>query len=383
MERLIPIFNPGLAYLARKDLIDSAISKVLKSGIYILGEEVRELETRFAEWLGVSFTIATGNGTDAIELALRAFGVGNGSLVFTVSHTAVATVSAIERAGATPFLVDIDPNSYTISPGSFAEAIDKARQELPGLRLAAVVPVHLYGHPCDMANILDIARSAGIVVVEDCAQAHGAYWNGIKVGSIGAAGAFSFYPTKNIGALGDAGAVSVNDPDLAEKIRALREYGWRKRYISETPGINSRMDPLQAAILSVQLDYATADGARREWIARRYNEALQGSDVKSPLIAENCKHAYHLYVVRCSRRQMFMDFMRARGIATSVHYPRPVHLQPAYLGRVPLAPRGLPVTETLAQEIVTLPIFPQLTDGEVLRICSALEEWSSPGLEEQ
>src|SRR6266446_4586032 len=255
--------DPRAGYLAQRTAIDTAIARVLGSGLYILGNEVEAFEAVFADFIGVAHAVGCASGTDAIELALRACDIGAGDLVFTVSHTAVATVAAIERAGATPVLVDIEPGGFTMDPAALERALDVP----PPGRPAAVLPVHLYGEPADLEPILRLARRHGLRVIEDCAQSHGALYHGRTTGSLGDIACFSFYPTKNLGALGDAGMTATDDAELATALREIREYGWRDRYVSARVGINSRLDPIQAAILGVNLTTLAADNARRQAIA--------------------------------------------------------------------------------------------------------------------
>ena len=376
----IPFANPHAAYAQRRQEILDCVARVFDAGQYILGAEVDAFEKDFSAWLGLGHTVACANGTDAIELALRALGVGPGKAVFTVSHTAVATVAAIERAGGVPILVDIDAATYTMSPVSLDEAIAYLQKHRPDVVPAVVIPVHLYGHPCDMDAILTVATRHALSVLEDCAQAHGAYYKGRKVGTMGAAAAFSFYPTKNLGALGDGGAVATNNATLAAELAALRQYGWKERYISAVPGINSRLDPVQAAILGVQLRHLDADNAARQLLAAFYAKELGTSGLILPQTASWAQSVFHLYVVRCPKgRDALMHFLRSKGVGTAIHYPQPVHLQPAYKARSILAPAGLPVTEEIMHELVSLPMFPQLGEAEVARICAAVREWCGAG----
>jgi dTDP-4-amino-4,6-dideoxygalactose transaminase len=365
--------NPLAAYLEHKTEIDRAIGTTLDSGRYILGREVKAFEESFAAYIGVGHAIGVGNGTDAIEVALRALGTGPGDAVFTVSHTAVATVSAIERTGASPVVVDINLENFGMDPGSLASAI-RDIIAAKTLRPKAVVPVHLYGQPCDIEAILSIARTYDLSVVEDCAQAHGATIGKRRAGSFAHAAAFSFYPTKNLGALGDGGCVVTGDAVLAEKIRALREYGWTRRYESEFPGINSRLDEVQAAILKVKLRFLDADNERRRAIARRYSGALGGTAVHAPAETAKTTHVFHLYVVRCEARDKLRQSLADAGIQTAVHYPLPVHLQDAYKNRIRCTPSGLPHTEQAFGRVLSLPLYPQMRDEEVDRVCSALKE---------
>src|SRR5215813_7276453 len=289
--------DPKANYLAHKREIDEAVRQTLDSGRYILGGQVGEFESEFAGYLGAEHCVGVANGTDALHLALRALGIGAGDVVITVAHTAVATVAAIEMAGALPVLVDIDPATFTISPEWVEDAIKSHRDQM---HIKAIMPVHLYGHPADMRAICDTARRYDLKVVEDCAQAHGATihsMGGLKVGVFGDAAAFSFYPTKNLGALGDGGAVVTNDPEVAGRVRLLREYGWRERYVSDIAGFNSRLDELQAAILRVKLRYLDAENARRREIARIYERILAGTEIGLPQCAAGAVHVYHQYVV--------------------------------------------------------------------------------------
>ncbi len=353
---MIPQTDPRASYLAHKDEIDRAIARVLDRGRYILGPEVEAFEREFAAYLGVEHVIGVGNGTDALRLALESAGVRAGDTVATVSHTAVATVAAIELAGAIPVLVDIDPATFTID-GSRLEGLLRTR------RVNAIVPVHLYGHPAEMPLIVELARRYETIVIEDCAQSHGASIGSRKTGSFGAAAAFSFYPTKNLGALGDGGAIATNDRGIAERARLLREYGWKERYVSEIPGLNTRLDELQAAILRVKLRYLDAGNARRREIAAAYSAGLR-------LPIEDAGHVYHQYVIRSRERDALRAGLAASGIGTLVHYPVPVHLQPAYAG---LERGALPETESAAREVVSLPMYPELEDVDVARVIGAYQ----------
>ena len=360
MHPPIPQTDPRAGYIEQQTEIDAAVARVLAGGQYILGGEVASFEKAFAAWLGTAHAVGAGSGTDAIELALRACGIGPGDLVFTVSHTAVATVAAIERAGAVPVLVDIEPNGFTMDPASLEGALDAPLSGRP----AAVLPVHLYGEPADMEPIARLARRRGLRVIEDCAQSHGALYRGRKTGGIGDIACFSFYPTKNLGALGDAGMTATNDPALAAALREIREYGWRDRYVSARVGINTRLDPIQAAILAAKLPRLDADNARRQAIAARYDSGLAGLPLDLPPRRPECTHVFHQYVIRtrdADRDRLREHLSRAR-IGTGIHYPAPVHLQPAYQGRLAEFPAGLPETTRIARHILSLPMFPQLSD---------------------
>ena len=375
----IPQSSPGREAAAIRAELDAAIARVIESGWFILGREVEAFEMAFAAWLGVREAVGVANGTDAVELALRAIGVGPGDAVYTVSHTAVASAAAIERTGAVPVFVDTDDDTFTLDPASLAEAI-AADARPGGARPRAVLPVHLFGHPAAMPAILDVARGAGLVVVEDCAQAHGTRLDGRMAGTFAAVAAFSFYPTKNLGAMGDGGLVATGDPAIAARIRELRQYGWRERYVSAEPGFNSRLDELQAAILRVKLEHLDAGNERRRAIAARYDLGLDGLGevIRRPVVAPGAVHTYHQYVIRTPRRASLAAALAGQGIGNAIHYPVPVHLQPAYRGRVP-CPLPLPVTERHAAEILSLPMFPTLTDNEVDRVAAAVRRWASGG----
>ena len=360
--------NPGAGYLAHKQEIDAAISRALDSGWYILGQEGRAFEAEFAAWLGAGTAVGCGNGTDAIALALRGLGVGTGSTVVTVSHTAVATVAAIESTGATPLLIDIEPDHYTMDPAELAQVLADPPPGLPPIR--AVVPVHLYGQAADVGVIDTLYRRHGAVLIEDCAQAHGARRSGQMVGTFGDAATFSFYPTKNLGALGDGGAVVARDPAVAARIAALRQYGWTRHYISDEIGVNSRLDELQAAILRIKLTHLDAANTRRREIAAAYDAVL---GARAPRRRRGSEHVYHLYVVRVPDRDQVQARLRARGVGTGVHYPMPVHLQPAYEGRVALGPSRCVETERAAAEVMSLPLYPELTGAQVRIVCETLD----------
>ncbi len=366
---MIPQSNPKANYLAHQTEIDTAILRVLQSGWYILGNEVTGFEGEFASALGASWGIGVASGTDAVELALRACGVSLGDAVLTVSHTAVATVAAIARIGAHPVFVDIDPKRYTMAPESLCAVLRTSQ----GASAKAVVVVHLYGQPADMPELLGLAAEHGLPVIEDCAQAHGATLAGRPLGTWGSMGCFSFYPTKNLGALGDGGAVIGNDVACGERVRLLREYGWRTRYISEGFGFNSRLDELQAAILRVKLPYLRLENIRRQVIAQQYDLALERYSVERPARYEGCGHVYHQYVIGVDDRDGFREFLRAKGIGSLVHYPLAVHQQPAYSDPA-LCPLALPHTELIVGRILSLPMFPELTEGQVVEITEALRQ---------
>ncbi len=374
-----PIFqcSPLAGYAAHKAQIDAAIMSVLDSGRYILGNQVRLFEAEFAAVMTVKCCIGVASGTDAIEMALRASGTGPGDVIFAPSHTAVATIAAIERAGGVPFLVEIDPNTFTMDPHHLERAIKTVNGgKYRRYRARAIIPVHLYGHPADMPAIMEIASQNGLVVIEDCAQAHGAALSGRNVGSWGNMGAFSFYPTKNLGALGDGGAVVTNDPDLAEKLHLLREYGWEERGISASPGINSRLDELQAAALRIKLKYLFQYNQKRIAIAEHYRRLIKENEMTlTPKPVPEIHHVYHQFVIKSDYRNQLMRFLKTENIATAIHYPKPVHLQPAYKDRVPVDPKGLPLTEEACRKILSLPMYPEMSEQQVKRVCEALNRF--------
>jgi len=368
-SKAVPQSDPGAAYRAQRHEIDAAIARVLIGGRYILGEEVAAFEGEFARYIGSKHGVAVANGTDALVLALRALAVGRQDYVVTVAHTAVATVAAIEIAGGRPLLVDIDPASYTIDAAALARVL-----AAPPGRIAAIIPVHLYGQPADLHAILSLACERGIPVIEDCAQCHGALFGERRSGSLGDIGCFSLYPTKNLGALGDGGVIVTADDALAERLRALREYGWRARYVSDIPGMNSRLDEVQAAVLRVKLRALDHGNARRAAIAAAYDAGFAGLALNPPWRRPGASHVFHQYVVRTPRRDRLRDALNARGIGTNIHYPVPVHLQPAYLGRIALDPAGLPESEAAAGAVLSLPMYPQLGDDAVARVIAAVRE---------
>jgi len=355
--------NPVLfSYQNHKKEIDTAIMGVLESGKYILGDEVRSFEEEFARYIGTKFGIGVGSGTDAIILALKACGIGQGDEVITVSHTAVATVAAIEICGATPILVDISPDTYTLDPDQLHEVIT--------LKTKAILPVHLYGHPADMDRIISFANDHDLFVIEDCAQSHGALLHGKKTGSFGDIAAFSFYPTKNLGAIGDGGMVVTNNPDLAEQVRLLRQYGWKERNLSVIPGLNSRLDEIQAAILRVKLQYLDNDNIKRRRIAHVYGQMLPSNDLIVPIEANDTLHVYHQYVIRTPVRDALKIFLAKHGIETYIHYPVPVHLQPAYKDR--LVNHQMPNTVTICKEILSLPMHVGMEEQDAQAISTII-----------
>jgi dTDP-4-amino-4,6-dideoxygalactose transaminase len=364
---VIPWANPLAQYRSHESEILAAIGRVLESKSYILGQEVETFERAFADYCGMAHGVGVGSGTDALILALRALGIGAGDEVITVSHTAVATVAAILACGATPVLVDVDPTYYTIDPAGMEAAITS--------RSKAIVAVHLYGQPADMDAIAAISRRRGLRIVEDCAQASGSRYRGRRVGGLGDIACFSFYPTKNLGAIGDGGMVVTADEALASRVRRLRQYGWDESRNTLEIGVNSRLDSLQAAILHAKLPHLDADNVRRAAIASRYDRALAGLPLTLPATSSEDTHVYHLYVLRCEQRDRLSAHLAADQIGSAVHYPVPVHQQPGYAERVIVTDGGLPVTTGLAEQILSLPIYPELSDAEVDRVITSIRRY--------
>lgn len=375
MSKSIPIIDLRGQYLALKKQIDAATARVLDSGWYILGKEVAAFEEEFAAYheLDAECCVGVNSGTDALQLALRAFEIGPGDEVITVSHTAVATVAAIRQVGATPVLVDVDAVTYTMDFAKLDEAVTP--------RTKAIIPVHIYGHPAHLDAIWEIALAHDLAIIEDCAQAHGAQYGGQKVGAIGHIGCFSFYPTKNLGALGDGGALISENADLMARVRELREYGWtpQTRYVSQREGINSRLDEMQAAILRVKLTKLDEWNDTRRAMAAIYDKQLSTQIIK-PLEQMGCKHVYHLYVIRTPRRDALRQFLAEHQIGTGIHYPVPIHLQHAYnnapsMDGPTVTAHALEQTELLAREILSLPLHPLLTAEDVLHVTKTINDW--------
>ena len=359
----IPVTDPGAQYLALRPQIDAAIRRVLEGGYYILGPEVEAFEGEFAKYIGTKFAIGVANGTDALSLALRALSIGPGDEVITVSHTAVATVAAIEQSGAIPVLVDVEPGFLTLDPALLNEALTD--------RTRAVVPVHIYGQAADILRIQSFCRNHGLALVEDVSQAHGATWGQARLGSFGDISIFSCYPTKNLGALGDAGIVVTNDLALANRVRRLRQYGWVDRNSSTEPGVNSRLDELQAAVLRVKLEHLDANNDQRRRIATSYSEAFRGLGIEVPEVREGAESVFHLYVAQVDNRDSLRNRLDTAGVQTAIHYPMPIHRQPGYLGRVRTI-GSMSVTDHAAGRIVSLPMFPELPEEDVDLVIQSL-----------
>lgn len=358
--------DPKANFLAHEAEIRGAIDRVLTSGHYILGPEVQAFEEEFAAYCGVEYCVAVANGTEAIELALRALELRPGDKVATVANTVTATVSAIEQMGGVPVFVEIDPDTMVMD----ARALERVLVYHAGT-IKAVVAVHLYGHPAPMPEILKAASAHGARVVEDCAQAHGAAIAGRKVGSWGELAAFSFYPTKNLGALGDGGAVTTGNAGLNERVRLLRQYGWKTRYVAEVPGRNSRLDELQAAILRVKLRHLEVENATRWALAARYLESLKEAPITLPGVGEAAFAVYHQFAIRLEARDLLKDFLQSRQITCGVLYPVPIYQQPAYRDPQLI----LPHTERACAEVLCLPCHPGLTSSDVDAISTAILSW--------
>jgi dTDP-4-amino-4,6-dideoxygalactose transaminase len=359
--------DPKADFLAHAPAIRAAIARVLESSSYILGPEVAAFEQEFAAYQGGGYTVGVANGTEALELALRAVGIGPGDLVATVANTVTATVAAIQQIGARPVYVEIDPATMVMARAALEHALASA-----GGAIRAVVPVHLYGHPAEMPGIVELARRHDVRVVEDCAQAHGASIDGRRAGTWGDAAAFSFYPTKNLGAIGDGGAVFTCREDVAARVTMLRQYGWRTRYVAEIPGRNSRLDELQAAILRVKLPHLDAGNARRRTLAARYSEGLAMTPLRLPAGGgPGVEPVFHQYSVRTPRREALREALRAHDIHCGVLYPVPVHRQPAHA--VPEC--TLPETERACDEVLCLPCHPGVGNADADRVVSLIRDF--------
>lgn len=368
--------GPGASFAAHRPELERALLRVLESGQYLLGGETEAFEAEFGRYLGAAHVITTGSGTDALVLALRCLGLGPGDAVVTVSHTAVATVAAIDLVGALPVLIDVDPVTCTLDPARLEALL---RGSL-GHRIKAILPVHLYGHPAPMAEIAELAERYGLTLIEDCAQSHGATLGDRKTGTFGQFGAFSFYPTKNLGAFGDGGALVTSNARLADRARSIRQYGWKERYVSHLPGMNTRLDELQAAVLRVKLAHLDADNDRRRALAETYRAALRPLPLELPVERYGCRHVYHQYVLRTERRDDLRAFLRGRGVETAVHYPVPVHRQPGYQDRVVLGPGGLPNTEALCRRLLSLPLHPALAEAQAQSVAAEIRRWTEEEL---
>jgi dTDP-4-amino-4,6-dideoxygalactose transaminase len=359
----IPAFDLQLQYRALKDELHAALSAVLESGEFILGPAVKALENRIAPYCDCTHAVGVASGTDALRLALTAVGVGPGSEVITTPFSFIATGNSISHCGARPVFVDIDPATYTIDPDAVAAAITP--------RTRALLPVHLYGLPADMTRLVPLAEKHNLVIIEDCAQAIGATFQGRKVGSFGAAGCLSFYPTKNLGAYGDGGMVVSTRADVAEKVDVLRRHGSKKKYHADLLGFNSRLDSIQAAILGVKLNYLDRWTTQRRELAQRYNALLAGLPVTLPVEAPGSVHVYHQYTIRAPRRDELAAYLKEQGIGTMIYYPVPMHRQSLY-AELDYREGSLPESEKASREVLSLPMFPELTEEQQAAVAEAI-----------
>lgn len=349
-----------------KDDILEGITKVIDNTSFILGPQVKEFEEKFAVFSQAKYAVGVASGTDAILLSLKSLGIGPGDEVITAANTFIASVLGISYAGAVPVLVDNDPVTYNIDPTKIEAAITP--------RTKAIMPIHLYGQMADMDAIMEIAKKHNLKVIEDACQAHGAEYKGCRAGSIGDISCFSFYPGKNLGAYGDGGMVVTNDEDLYQKVKMLRDYGQLKKYHHEIKGYNSRLDSIQAAVLLAKLPHLDKWNENRREVARLYNELLSDTDIFVPVESEECRHIYHLYVIRTKRRDEMLEFLKSKEIFCGIHYPIPIHLQNAYKE---YKKSDLPITEKYAKEILSLPMFPELTEEQVIYIVRNIKEFLS------
>jgi dTDP-4-amino-4,6-dideoxygalactose transaminase len=361
----IPLVDLKAQYQSIKHEILPAIESVLENMQLFLGPQGQMFEDEFAQYCGCRFGIGLSNGTDALALALRACDIGHGHEVITVANTFIATVEAVALVGATPVFVDIDPDTYTMDWQQLDQVLTS--------RTRAIIPVHLYGHPINMQPVLDFARIHGLRVIEDASQAHGATYQGKRVGSFGDIGCFSFYFSKNLGAYGEAGMCVTNDVKLAEALRKLRDHGSLTRYRHEVLGVNARMDEIQAAVLRIKLRYLEQWNAKRQAHATFYTEQLQKVVESVPKVRPGATHVYYVYVLQVRERDLFCKVLEQEGVATGIHYPIPLHLQPA-CAQYGYERGMLPVTEAVTQHIVSLPMYPELTTEQLLIVVNAVKE---------
>ena len=360
----IPFLDVGATYLELKQEIDDAVSRVLNSGCYILGPEVEAFENDWAKYCGANYSVGLASGLDSISLALRALNIGNNDEVIVPSHTYIATWIAITSVGAIPIPVEPDPKTYNIDPKKVEDVISP--------KTKVILPVHLYGQPADIGQILEIAKKYNIYVVEDAAQSHGACYKGKRIGAHGDIVCWSFYPGKSLGAFGDAGAITTNNPDIAKKIYSLRNYGSRKKYVNELEGVNSRLDPIQAAILRVKLKYLDSWNERRKIIASIYTKELNNSSLILPYVPEWADPVWHLYVIRSTNRDFLKNCLNEAGVETILHYPIPPHLQDAFQN-LKITEKSYPIARQIAGEVLSLPIGPHLETQHSEKIISILK----------
>ena len=363
---MVPFVDLKAQYLSIKEEVDAAVIGVLESTQFVLGKEVAAFEELFAAYTQTSHVMGVNTGTSALHLALLAAGVGRGDEVITTPFTFIATVSAIDYTGATPVFVDIDPASFTIDPAKIEAAITP--------RTKAILPVHLYGQPADMDPIMEIAKRHGLVVIEDAAQAHGAEYKGRRVGGIGDLGCFSFYPGKNLGAYGEGGAVTTNNPGYAHTVRMLRDWGAERKYYHDLKGFNYRLEGVQGAVLKVKMKYIEAWTEARRAVAARYDQQLAGTNTRTPAALPDRRHVYHVYAIRDANRDALQAFLHDRGVSTGIHYPIPVHLQRAFaeLGH---KQGDFPESEAAANEVLSIPMYPELPQDQQDLVIAALKAW--------
>ncbi|MEK6299789.1 MAG: DegT/DnrJ/EryC1/StrS family aminotransferase [Acidobacteriota bacterium] len=366
MNPEVPFLDLRESYLELKEELDAACRRVMDSGWYILGEEVKAFEREFAEYCGTRHCVGVANGLEALELILRVYGIGPGDEVIVPANTYIATWLGVSATGAAPVPVEPNGGTYNIDPGRIEASITP--------RTKAILPVHLYGQPAEMDAINEIGARRGLRVIEDAAQAHGARYRDRRAGSLGDAAGWSFYPTKNLGAYGDAGAVTTDDGELAERVRVLRNYGSREKYYNEDKGMNSRLDELHAALLRVRLEHLDKWNARRTRIAGMYLEGLKTADVMLPAVADGADPVWHLFVIRSKRRDELQRYLKSVGVSTLVHYPVPPHLQKAYL-EMGFGEGSLPVSETIHREALSLPMGPHLSDEDVICVIEAVQSF--------
>lgn len=361
----IPFLNLAATNTRLADRLMPVWNDIVRSAGFIGGPHVAEFESEFAAYTGARHAIGVANGTDALIVALLAMGVGPGDEVIAPAHTFVATVEAIDRVGATPVLADVDPATATLDPAAAAGAVTD--------RTKVIMPVHLYGQPADMAGMRQVAADHSLLVLEDAAQAHGASFQGAPVGSLGDAAAFSFYPGKNLGANGDAGAITTNDDALAERIRQIGNHGQSEKYLHVHSGVNSRLDAVQAAALTMKLHMLDEFNKRRVEVADLYSDVLADIDIERPVVADDRSHVFHLYVVRHPERMRLLDALSEAGVGVGLHYPTPVHLQPAFL-HLGHEPGAFPHSEAWASECLSLPMCPELTDDQVREVAYRIRD---------
>lgn len=365
---MIPLIDLQAQYRGIQDEIKVALDKVLDSSQYILGKAVADFEAAFADYAGTARGVAVNSGTSALHMALLAAGVGPGDEVITVPNTFVATVAAILYTGAQAVLVDVDAETLTMDPSKLEAAIT--------VRTKAILPVHLYGHPADMAPIVEVARSHKLAVIEDAAQAHGAEYQGRRIGSIGDFGCFSFYPSKNLGAYGEGGMVTTNDAEAAQRLRMLRDWGQSQKYHHDLLAFNARMDGFQGAVLGVKLPHLEDWTEARRAHAQSYGELLADSGLKLPVERPNCRHVYYVYVVRTPQRDALQQHLGAQEIHTGIHYPHPVHLEKGY-ARLGYGEGAFPVAELACRQVLSIPLYPELTEQQIETVAQAIKDFGA------